>query len=124
MPKVRSFMDMKEKYEVKYRGDIVTARLTAVAEIKNSRYEAASSVIYNAIETARDILSTEGVPTGQWAPYIAFAEILAKLTFSHKNLTLLKEVSGVKAYFVTAHSCDAKILDKIVQAIIGTVPPY
>ena len=26
--------------------------------------------------------------------------------------------------YVTAHNCDPAILDKIIEAIIGTLPPY
>jgi len=124
MPIVKRFQDMKAKYEKKYDGANVTTRLTAVKTLMDSRYEGAVSSIYNIVETVRDILSSEGVPTGQWAPYLAFGQILGKLMYSHSNVTLQKEVSGVKSYFVTAHKCDPAILDKIIEAVIGAVPPY
>ncbi|RLG59003.1 hypothetical protein DRN86_04915 [Candidatus Geothermarchaeota archaeon] len=124
MPIVKRLDDMHKKYELKYDGTNVTNRLTAVEELKNARFEAASSVIYNVVETVRDILSEEGVPTGLWAKYIAFGEIVAKLTFSHKGLTLQKEISGVKSYFQTAYNADPAILDRIVEAVLGVVPPY
>jgi len=124
MPQVRSFYEMDRKYKVKYEPDNVRVKLTAVKDIMVARYEAATSVIYNAVEVARDILSTEGVPTGQWAPYIAFAEILAKLTFSHKGATLNKEVAGLKAAYTTMHGCESNILDQIIQGILGTIPAY
>jgi len=124
MPLVKSFYAMNEKYDVKFDGDNVTTKLTAVKDIMVARYEAASSVIYNAVETARDVLSNNGVPTGNWAAYLAFAEILAKLTFSHKGATLSKEVAGLKSAFVTMHGCDSSVLDKIIQGILGSLPAY
>jgi len=124
MPIVKSLKDMEQKYYTKYDGANVTTRLTAVKSIMDARYEAAVSTIYNVVETVRDILSSEGVPTGLWATYLSFGQIVAKLTFSHKDLTLQKEIAGVKNYFVTAYNADAAILDKIVTAILGIVPPY
>jgi len=124
MPIVKSLKDMRIKYETKYDGANVTTRLTAVKPIMDARFEAGSAPIYNAVETARNILSEEGVPTGLWAPYIAFAEVIAKTMFSHSGLTLQKEVSGIKSYFMTAHKCDPKILDRIIESLIGAVPPY
>jgi len=124
MAQTKSFYGMTQKYDIKYDGDNVTTKLTAVKDIMVARYEASSSVIYNAVETARDVLSNEGVPTGQWAPYIAFAEVLAKLTFSHKGATLSKEVAGLKSAYVTMHGCDGTVLDKIIQSILGTLPAY
>ncbi|MHC1594328.1 MAG: hypothetical protein ACXQT2_03370 [Methanotrichaceae archaeon] len=124
MPIVKRLDDMRRKFETKYDGTNVTNRLTAVKDIMDARYEAATSVIYNVVETVRDILAEEGVPTGLWAKYISFAEIVASLTFSHKGLTLQKEISGVKSYFVTAYKADPAILDRIVEAVIGIVPPY
>jgi len=121
---VKSFKDMHQKYYLKYDGTNVTTRLTAVKDLMDARYEGAVSTIYNVVETVRDILSAEGVPTGLWAKYMSFAQIVAKLTFSHKDLTLQKEIAGVKNYFVTAYKADPAILDRIVEAIIGIVPPY
>ena len=92
--------------------------------MKDARYEGAQSVIYNVVETVRGILSDQGVPTGLWATYLSFAEIVASKTFSHKGKTLQAEISGVKNYFVTAFNADPAILDKIVEAILGVVPPY
>jgi len=124
MPIVKRLGDMRAKYEAKYDGTNVTNRLTAVKPIMEARYESATAAIYNAVEVTRNILSEEGVPTGLWAPYIAFAQIVAKTMFSHSGLTLQKEVSGVKSYFVTAQKCDPAILDRIIEALIGAVPPY
>jgi len=124
MPIVKRLQDMHEKYYLKYDGTNVTTTLTAVKSIMGARYEGAQSVIYNVVETVRGILSDQGVPTGLWATYISFAEILAKLTFSHKGQTLQKEVSGVKNYFVTAYEADPSVLDRIIEAVLGTVPPY
>jgi len=124
MPIVKRLDDMHKKFELKYDGTNVTNRLNAVKDIMDSRYEAASSVIYNVVETVRDILSEEGVPSGLWAMYISFAEKIAKLTFSHKGLTLQKEVSAEKQHYITAFGADPALLDRIIEAVIGIVPPY
>ncbi len=124
MARVRSLKDMKKKYELKYDGTNVTTAITAVKDIMESRYEGAVSTIYNVVETVRNILSEEGVPSGLWAPYIAFGEELAKETFSHSGLTLQKIASGLKNQYITIHGCDPNVLDRIIEAIIGTVPPY
>jgi len=124
MPIVKNITDMIQKYSTKYDGANVTTTLTAVKPLMELRYESAMAVIYNVQEIVRSVLSESGVPTGQWAPYMAFGEMLAKLTFSHKGLTLQKEISGRKAYFVTAYKCDPKVIDSIVQTFLGSVPPY
>ena len=124
MPIVKRLDDMHKKYDLKYDGANVTTRLTAVKDLMDARYEGATATIYNVVETVRDILASEGVPTGLWAKYLSFAQIIAKLTFSHKDLTLQKEISGVKNYFITAYNADPTILDKIVETVLGIVPPY
>jgi len=124
MARVRSLKDMVVKYEAKYDGTNVTTAITAVKTIMDTRYEGAQSIIYSIVETVRDILSDTGVPSGQWAPYIAFAEELAKESFSHKGLTLEKIASGLKNQYVTMHNCDPSVLDSIIKAVLGQVPPY
>ena len=124
MPIVKRLVDMHRKYELKYDGTNVTNRLTAVKDLMDVRYESAQSVIYEVVETTRNILSSEGVPTGLWATYISFAEQLARLTFSHSGLTLQKEASGLKNYYITAYKADPAILDRILEAVLGSVPPY
>ena len=124
MPIVKRIQDMYEKYYTKYDGANVTTTFTAVRELMYARYEGAQSVIYNVVETTRDILAEEGVPTGLWAIYMAFAQIIASKTFSHKDKTLQTEISGVKNYFITAYKADPKILDRIVEAVLGILPPY
>ena len=124
MPIVKTLKDMHQKYYLKYDGGNVTTRLTAVKDLMDARYEGATSVIYDVVERVRDILSEEGVPTGLWAKYLSFAQILAKLTFSHKGATLQKEASGVKNYFITAYKADPAILDRIIEVVIGVIPPY
>jgi hypothetical protein len=44
--------------------------------------------------------------------------------FSHTGATLNKEIVGLKNMWVTAYGADAAILDMIVTAILGAVPPY
>jgi len=124
MPGVIRFGGMREKYEAKYDGANVTTALTAVEEIKNRRYEAFSSPIVNIIETVRNILETNGVPAGLHGIYYAFAEVIQSATFSHFGASLDSYIAGKKAEWVTAHKADPTILDKIVLAIIGTLPPY
>ncbi len=124
MARVRYLRDMVPKYTTKYSGDNVTQTFTAVKQIMETRFEEGAGAIYNAVELARKILTEEGVPTGQWGPYIAFAEILQKEAFSHSGLVLQKIASGWKAYFVTAHNCDPAVLDRIAKEIIGVAPPY
>jgi len=124
MARPRTISDMIAKYYLKYSGDNVTATWTAVKPLMESRYEAGSSPIYNAVEAAREVLTREGVPTGEWARYIAFAQVIAKLAFSHSGAVLQKEVSGAKSYFQLALGADPTILDKIIEAIVGVVPAY
>lgn len=124
MPLVKRFSDMISKYETKYSGTNVTTALTAVKAIMDDRYEAAMSVIYNAQETARRVLSAAGVPSGLWVPYIAFAEEVAKEQFSHSGLTLQKILAGLKNQYVTAHGCDPTILDTIISELTGVAPAY
>ena len=124
MPIVKRLQDMYEKYYTKYDGDNVRTTFAAVSSIMYARYEGAMSPIYNVVETVRDILTSNGVPTGLHGMYYAFAQIIARMTFSHKAKTLQTEISGVKNYFITAYKADPKILDAIIQAVIGTLPPY
>jgi len=124
MPIVKRLSDMRNKYELKYDGTNVTNRLNAVKDIMDARYEAAQSVIYEVVEAARDVLSEEGVPTGQWATYMAFVQEIASLTFSHKGLTLQKEIAGRKSKYVTARKADPAILDRLIELVIGKVLPY
>jgi hypothetical protein len=124
MPIVKRFLEANRKYVAKYSGTNVTAALTAVKTLMDARYEAAMSVIYNAQEVARKVLSEKGVPPGVWAPYIAFAEQVARFQFSHSGLTLQKILSGLKSQYVSAHNCDPSILDSIILELTGIAPPY
>ncbi|MCC6050627.1 MAG: hypothetical protein LM580_07960 [Thermofilum sp.] len=125
MPFVRKIADRLEKYSIKYPDATTqTARLTAVKSIMDLRYQAASSPIVNVVDIVRGILEGEGVPSGLHGMYYAFGQALAKLQFSHTGATLNKEVAGLKNMWVTAYKADAAILDKIITAILGAVPPY
>jgi hypothetical protein len=125
MPFVRKIADRLEKYEIKYPdATTMTARITAVKSLMDLRYQAASSPIVNVVDIVRGIIESEGVPTGLHALYYAFGQILAKLMFSHTGATLNKEIVGLKQMWVTAYGADAAILDRIVTAILGAVPPY
>jgi len=125
MPVVRKIADRLEKYELKYAdAATATARLTAVKTLMDLRYEAASSPIVNVVDSVRGIIETEGVPSGMHAIYYAFGQILAKLMFSHTGATLNKEIVGLKEMWVTAYGADPTILDKIITAVLGAVPPY
>lgn len=124
MPYVRNLKDMLEKYRAKYVPDTVGARFGAVKSLMDARYESASSPIVNVIETVRNILTENGVPPAYWGMYISFGEILASKAFSHSGAVLEKIASGLKQAWVTGKGADPAILDKITEAIIGTVPPY
>jgi hypothetical protein len=125
MPFVRKIADRLEKYDIKYPdAATMTARITAVKPIMDLRYQAASSPIVNVVDIVRGIIESEGVPTGLHALYYAFGQILAKLMFSHTGATLNKEIVGLKNMWVIAYGADAKILDKIITAVLGAVPPY
>jgi ABC-type Fe3+ transport system substrate-binding protein len=115
---------MLNLYTVKYDGANVTAVLTAIKPIMESRYEAGSSPMYNAVEVARRILSANGVPPAMWGIYLAFAQQIAKYQFSHSGATLQKVLSGIKAFFVTAHGADPAILDSIIAELTGVAPAY
>jgi len=123
MPRVRGILDRVQKYELKYAdATTMSARITAVKEIMDLRYEAASSPIVNVVEVVRGIVESEGVPSGLHGMYYAFGEMLAKAMFSHSGATLEKEVLGLKAYFTTAFGADATVLDAIITAVLGYVP--
>jgi len=124
MPFVRNLKDMLEKYRAKYVPDTIGTRFGAVKSLMDARYESASSPIVNVIETVRNILTENGVPPAMWGMYIAFGEILASKAFSHSGAVLEKIASGLKQAWITGKGADPAILDKITEAIIGTVPPY
>jgi len=125
MPVVRKTADRLEKYELKYAdATTATARLTAVKTVMDLRYEAGSSPIVNAVDIVRNIVESEGVPAGLHALYYSFGQLVAKLMFSHTGTTLDKAIAGLKGMWVTAYGADSTILDKIITAILGAVPPY
>lgn len=124
MPIVKLLGDMLEKYEAKYSGDNVKTVITAIKTLMDSKYEASIAVIYDVVERARGVLDAEGVPATLWGVYLSFAQKLAKRTFSQKTAALQREAAALKAEWVTAHGADPDVLDKIINVIIGTVPPY
>jgi hypothetical protein len=125
MPTVRKIADRLEKYAAKYPdATTMTARITAVKPIMDLRYEAASSPIVNVVDIVRGIIESEGVPSGLHALYYSFGQKVAAAMFSHTGPTLNKEIVGLKNMWVTAYKADAAILDRIVTAILGAVPPY
>jgi len=122
--KPRSFAERLEKYSTKYSGANVTTVLTAIKPSMDARYENAVTVTRQAVETARGILSDEGVPTAYWATYLSFVQAIARLTFSFSGLTLQKEVSALKAQWIYEKNADPAILDRLIQAILGITVPY
>lgn len=124
MPIVKGLRDMVEKYSLKYDQANYTAAITAVKTLMESAYQAGHSVIYDVVERVRGILDSEGVPSTLWGIYLAFAQKLASKTFSFSIKTLQTEASALKAEFVAAHGADPDILDKIIEAILGSVPTY
>jgi hypothetical protein len=112
------------KYEAKYSGDNVKTVLTLIHEtIMVPRYQASVSAVRADIDTAIRILEENGVPTGRFAPCIAFAEKIAREKFSHTGPTLVATANGWKAYFV-AQGCPSDIADKIFAALVGAVGYY
>ncbi|MEM1697685.1 MAG: hypothetical protein QXG48_03445 [Thermofilaceae archaeon] len=124
MPFVRGLKDIVAKYQVKYDGEIVTARWTQLGDLPFIRYQAGSAPIYNAVETARIVLADLGVPIGLHGPYFAFTQELAKLMFSHRGVALQKAIGGLKAKYKIAFGLSEEVLDSIVEMILGSVPPY
>jgi hypothetical protein len=125
MPTVRKLADRLEKYNIKYPdATTMTSRITAVKPLMDLRYEAGSSPVANVVDIVRGIIEPAGVPSGLHALYYSFGQIIAKLQFSHTGGTLNKEIIGLKNMWVTAYGADPDILDQIITAILGAVPPY
>lgn len=124
MPIVKNLRDMYRKYEAKYSGANVTAVLTVVKPLMEAAYQGATIVMYDVVERTRVLLSNLGIPSTQWGKYISFAEKLAKKTFSFTGATLIVEATALKNEWVTAHGADPRILDDIINLIVGVTPPY
>jgi len=89
-----------------------------------ARYEAGASVMYDVVERVRGLLDSLGVPAPLHGVYYAFAQKLASKTFSFSTATLQNYASALKTEWVTAHGADPSILDKIINIVLGAVPPY
>ena len=121
---VRSFGQAVNKYALKYDGTNFTNRLTALGTLVEENYETGISNTYDAVGIVKNILANNGVPPGQWAPYIAFGEEVSKYAIKYGGITLQTRVSALMTFFENAQGANPSILTQIAQSIIGVAPPY
>jgi len=119
MPYVRTLRDRVQKFSIKVVGDIVRDRFAQVEGIAKGRIAEGSAPVVAVRELVRKILEEEGIPTGYHAVYYSFALKAVSKALSHSGPTLVKEIEGLKAMWVTAHGADPAILDKIAKLIVG-----
>jgi len=120
----RSFSGAVAKYELKYDGTNFTNRLTALGNLVEQNYEEGISNTYDAVNIAKGVLADLGVPPGQWAVYIAFAEKLAKYSVKYGGATLQIRVNALAQYFENAYDANPSVLTQITQAVLGISTPY
>lgn len=118
MPKVTTLTERYEKYSAKTTPERVGARYEASKTIAIKRMREGSSKIVSIRELVRSILDTAGVPAGQWAIYLSFAQRMASMTNSYTGPTLIRRVEGMKAGWL-AKGADPAILEKIVKLFTG-----
>lgn len=122
---VRRINDMYKKYEAKYSGTNVTTALTAIKPLMDAMFQAGSSTVYDVVERTRAYLDSVGIPSTLWGPYIAFAQKVAKKTFSFSATTLAIEVSALKREFMNAYGLSSAVLDGIINIVVGgAAAPY
>jgi len=124
MPIVKTLNQMVDKYQTKYSGSNVTTDLTAEGDLPAKRYEEAMTIIYNAVETVREILGNNNVPPGQWAVYVSLGEELARLTYHFSGATLQTAANAKATYFISTYGANPSIVDQIVSAITGSSSTY
>jgi len=118
MPLVKGLADRVQKYVAKTPPDITGARYAASKPLAVRRHAAGAGAIAEAIELARNILESKGVPAGQQGVYYAFVEKVRKAAFSHTGTTLGNYIAGLKALFAQK-GCDPAILDILSKLIVG-----
>lgn len=121
MPVVRDLSTRYAKYMAKMDPDRVSARYEAVKQIAISRYLEGVAPIRSAVESVKALLDSEGVPAGDYALYISFAETLLKRMRSYNGATFMNVALGLKQYWINK-GADPLILDKVIALITGTTP--
>jgi len=120
----RTFGDMYRKWKAKFDPDTIAARFEQVKDIAAERYEYAVSYIATVVDNVKALLNNLDVPPAQQGPYIALAQRLVKYSFKHGGATLQRLASGLKSEFVTAYGLDPTIVDKVIELVLGSTPPY
>jgi hypothetical protein len=118
VPLVKGLAERYAKFTAKTPPDITGARYAASKEIAVKRMLEYASATAAAVELARNVLETSGVPAAQHGVYYAFVQKVRKAAFSHSGADLKAIVEGLKALF-TAKGADPTVLDTLAKLIIG-----
>lgn len=114
MPRVVSFQERYQHFAAKTAPDRVGPRYGASKSLAIQRFIEGSSKRVSVRELVRNILDTAGVPAGQWALYLSFAQKASMFAESYSGETLKKRLDGLKANWV-ARGADPAILEKIMS---------
>lgn len=118
MPVVRDLATRYTKYMAKMDPERVSARYEAVKQIAINRYIEGVAPIRAGVESVKALLDSIGVPAGDYAIYISFAEALLKKMRSYNGATFRNVAFGMKTYWVNKGG-DPEILNKVIALITG-----
>lgn len=118
---VKDMSSRYEKYSAKMAPDRVGARYGAAKPIATSRFLEGTARVRPIVDIVKNVLDTLGVPAGQYAIYISFAQYIAKRANSYGSKTLDNRILGAKANWV-ARGADPAVLDAVVNVLRGFVP--
>lgn len=121
MPTVRDMSTRYDKYSLKQTGERVGSRYTASKSIAVSRYIDGIASVRPIVDTVKKALDASGVPAGQYALYLSFAQYVAKRMVSYGGATLDNRVLGAMANW-TARGADPAVLEKVVNILRGYKP--
>lgn len=121
MPSVKSIDERYEKFKAKTAPDRVGTRFDAVKSIALERYIHGSAAVVSIREQVRNLLSSLGVPAGDWALYMSFANYIAGKVDKYFDKTMAARLLGAKANW-TIRGADPSVLNKIISMIYGSVP--
>lgn len=121
MPSVKSLAERYEKFKAKTAPDRVGTRFEAAKPVALGRFIDGAAPVVSVRELVRDLLSSLGVPAGDWSLYISFAQYVAARVGGYGDRTLARRILGAKANWV-ARGADPAVLDKLVSMICGSVP--
>jgi len=124
MPLYKTGLDMWKKYERKFNPTVVGTRFTDVRDLALERAQAGLNLVGVARDLVRPILDEYGITGGERATYLAFATALLRHIVRQKGKAASKYADGLKAYYVTTFGLDPKVLDEIIQVIVGWAIPY